>query len=433
MPDVLNACDSEATPKEEALARIAIGHHLQEKGDYLGACDAYREAGGLDPRAIEAWISLAFLQEEMNEFTLAASSYAKALEIAPRDANLWNFKGAALRASGQHAEAVSCHSKAINLLQDFGADADTLADAHVLLGDACRRADPGTPLRYSPLEFERALAEYECALALSPTHAGALAACSLIRAPVFWHRVAKVIAVKTPVILQPYLSETLATAHYCSQEANPLRSVHALHWLDRERCSQLIADVETYVAENGGWNKQPRRHDNFSTMDIEVSSIPEFREWMPLALHSVVLPSMAHLFQISVKRLRVMEAFYVRYSSQQGEQHELPLHRDGAVLSFNILLSDPETFEGGGTYFESLGLSVHLERAGDILMHSGQMLHGGNPITFGVRRILVGFVQVCEPDVRELIATQNNEEEKREDPESDNVILDKYWKTICTT
>ena len=37
------------------------------------------------------------------------------------------------------------------------------------------------------------------------------------------------------------------------------------------------------------------------------------------------------------------------------------------------------------------------ERAGDVFMHSGRMLHGADPITDGTRYIMVGFVEAVHP------------------------------------
>jgi len=63
------------------------------------------------------------------------------------------------------------------------------------------------------------------------------------------------------------------------------------------------------------------------------------------------------------------------------------------VLSFNVLLNQSTDFEGGGTYFKHLDRSVTINQ-GDFLLHSGLVLHGGHPITSGIRFILVGFIDV---------------------------------------
>ena len=145
-------------------------------------------------------------------------------------------------------------------------------------------------------------------------------------------------------------------------------------------------------------------------------------------------------------QLSFRDLFFACYSAAPGGQRELALHRDGSVLSFNILLSHPPPppaaagvalvsaaavavpplppppplplgsgsgcgataagllppdcgcdcdFEGGGTFFEHLATTVQLGR-GDCLAHSGRVRHGGAAVTKGERIVLVGFVDVVE-------------------------------------
>lgn len=53
-------------------------------------------------------------------------------------------------------------------------------------------------------------------------------------------------------------------------------------------------------------------------------------------------------------KLRVADGFIVKYDAEGG-QAELKPHRDGSVFSFNIALNPADDFEGGGTWFNSLG------------------------------------------------------------------------------
>ncbi len=97
-----------------------------------------------------------------------------------------------------------------------------------------------------------------------------------------------------------------------------------------------------------------------------------------------------------------------------GAQAGLPLHRDGSLLSFNVLLSRPDAFTGGGTRFphlaacsdadahaaESTADAAHADaagvvrlRQGDALLHGGSALHAGEPVRSGRRLLLVGFVE----------------------------------------
>ena len=147
------------------------------------------------------------------------------------------------------------------------------------------------------------------------------------------------------------------------------------------------------------------RHEEHSTCDIEISTISALADWLSTRLHTVLLPTLAALFGLPARRLTAREVFIVKYSAVAGGQPELPLHRDGYTFSFNVRLSD--AFEGGGTRFDSIGLVLTPECLGDVLFHCGQMLHGGAPVVSGTRYILVGFVEVNDPDVREIIAAED--------------------------
>ena len=71
----------------------------------------------------------------------------------------------------------------------------------------------------------------------------------------------------------------------------------------------------------------------------------------------------------------------------------LEKHVDGCAYSFNVLLSDPEDFEGGGTSFESLGWGTLSVQRGECLLHRGAERHCGSPVTRGMRFIVVGFLR----------------------------------------
>ena len=73
-------------------------------------------------------------------------------------------------------------------------------------------------------------------------------------------------------------------------------------------------------------------------------------------------------------------------------QNQLDMHCDGSFISFGILLSDTNDFEGGGTHFDD-DLRINLDQ-GDILIHSGLIKHSGLRITRGTRYVLVGFVNI---------------------------------------
>lgn len=104
-----------------------------------------------------------------------------------------------------------------------------------------------------------------------------------------------------------------------------------------------------------------------------------------------------------------------RAQCADGGQAGLPLHRDGSLLSFNVLLSRPDAFRGGGTRFPHLARrddevtadddacafadadGVVRPAQGDAVVHSGSALHAGEAVTAGTRLLLVGFVDSARP------------------------------------
>ena len=91
---------------------------------------------------------------------------------------------------------------------------------------------------------------------------------------------------------------------------------------------------------------------------------------------------------VDAEDLRVADAFVVRYVHEAGEAASLPTHVDGGLVSVNIGLND--AFEGGGTRFERTGRVVRGGE-GSVVVHPSAVRHAGEPITSGVRVILVVF------------------------------------------
>jgi len=171
-------------------------------------------------------------------------------------------------------------------------------------------------------------------------------------------------------------------------------------------------------APANGWTTE--RHAAYATTDLPCSSVPAVDAWVRASLRRKVLPQLARrhgwlpssgsndagagsiiaecgadesLRESDGSRLAFRDLFFVRYSAMPGGQPGLALHRDGSVISFNILLNCPSTFDGGGTYIEADDCTYQIGQ-GDVFVHSGKLRHGGHPITRGERYVLVGFVDV---------------------------------------
>ena len=178
--------------------------------------------------------------------------------------------------------------------------------------------------------------------------------------------------------------------------------IHTSEWpmLSSRECDAIVAEAEEWAARKGGWTST--RHFNHPTIDIPLVELPRTREFLNTeGLPNRIYPLLGNAFEKSLpswRALRVADAFIVKYDAAGGQTMLAP-HRDGSVLSFNIALNERCEYEGGGTWFAGLGESVPIDK-GHVCAHASGVLHGGHPITSGVRYILVAFVivegyQVC--------------------------------------
>ena len=159
-------------------------------------------------------------------------------------------------------------------------------------------------------------------------------------------------------------------------------------------CQAIVDESEEWANRAGGWTST--RHFNHPTTDIPLAELPRTRAFLNAdALPQRIYPLLGNAYQQTLpnwRALRVADAFVVKYNASGG-QTELAPHRDGSVLSFNIALNERCEYEGGGTWFAGLGQALPIER-GHVCCHASGVLHGGHPITSGVRYILVAFVIV---------------------------------------
>jgi len=181
----------------------------------------------------------------------------------------------------------------------------------------------------------------------------------------------------------------------------PYQDGHLIHRTNMpiftsEECQSIVFEAERKALQMG-WTTN--RHGNYPTTDLPITELPDSLAFFKVALVERIYPLLRSQFGNFLpdggKNLRVADGFVVKYDSLGG-QTELRPHRDGSVLSFNIALNAMNEFEGGGTWFASLGedgegASLKIDR-GEIVSHSSSLLHGGYGITKGTRYIMVCFV-----------------------------------------
>lgn len=203
---------------------------------------------------------------------------------------------------------------------------------------------------------------------------------------------------KLPFILTDEDLETvltpLETRQYSQNDYEsliPYQNGHLLHKtknqvLNTDECQRIVKEAED-VASRMGWTTS--RHGNYPTTEIPLVELPETLQFLKQALVERIYPLLTAQFGEflpDASKLRVADGFIVKYDAEGG-QTELKPHRDGSVLSFNVALNPANEFDGGGTWFESLGDAIQIDE-GQVVSHASGVFHGGN----GKRYILVAFV-----------------------------------------
>ena len=87
------------------------------------------------------------------------------------------------------------------------------------------------------------------------------------------------------------------------------------------------------------------------------------------------------------------EPHIVKYDLSKKERQKLDMHTDKSEWTFLIALSNGcgVDYDGGGTYFECLDATVHIQK-GHALVFPGKLRHRGTAIISGLRFLLVGFL-----------------------------------------
>ena len=171
--------------------------------------------------------------------------------------------------------------------------------------------------------------------------------------------------------------------------------------MSASECRDVLREVDEYILmkKQGVWGTVRRSH--VPTTDCAVEDIPSLIPWLRRLLSSRIYPLIEACFplladgsRLLASRLRVHDAFIVRYDSALGSV-ALPEHSDTSAVSVSLSLSSEEDgeYRGGGLWLEQVAQAVSAPR-GCCTIFAGPLRHGGAPITSGVRMILVLFLYV---------------------------------------
>eukprot|EP01038_Epipyxis_sp_PR26KG_P012702 gene12702-17034_t len=179
-------------------------------------------------------------------------------------------------------------------------------------------------------------------------------------------------------------------------------------------CKSVIDEVYSYHAQylDNKWGTV--RHSSVKTTDIAVESIPKLRFWLIALMHTRLERVIEACFplladgttlrhnndneDVRSSRIRIHDAFIVRYDSIIDQSLSLPEHCDTSAVSVVLSLNSEVDgdYVGGGTWFEALGENGMVVNApiGCAVVFAGPLKHAGFPIIDGIRHILVLFLYV---------------------------------------
>jgi len=208
------------------------------------------------------------------------------------------------------------------------------------------------------------------------------------------------------ITIPPYLEEEDDKSY-----PSPLHSIYVKSIMSDEEAAKALELASSFASATGRW-EQPdaERHQTYATCDFPVEDCEDLHSYLEdeLAITDAIFEQLSENFGVEPSDLSYIDFFVAQYqaagSGSGTTMDRLEAHRDGSLLSFTITLTPPESFSGGGTFFEGLKTGsgekgdgvVRPSRAGDAVLHCGKLLHGAEVVTEGTRTVLVGFVDVGE-------------------------------------
>ena len=168
----------------------------------------------------------------------------------------------------------------------------------------------------------------------------------------------------------------------------PLKNIICIEkFLDVKSCNYIIEKAE----KTNLWSTN--RHDNYPTTDIPFDNIVEIKSNTKQNIINKIINNVKKYYNLEDKcEIDPFDVFVVKYDI--NGQTGLDIHRDHSEISFVLLLSDPNNFEGGGTYYKEKNILINPQHQGSLALHCGKTKHSGKYISKGVRYILIGFFNI---------------------------------------
>ena len=155
-------------------------------------------------------------------------------------------------------------------------------------------------------------------------------------------------------------------------------------------CDEVIR-----LAELEGHGLPSTRSGKYQIGKAFVKEMPSVLKWFNQALSTTLYPTLSNLFPELLpdpSTLRAHSVIIVKYNESLAQTD---IHVDDALFAFTVALSDPSSYEGGGTHFEHLGRVIDMGR-GHVTFRPGAVRHAGHAVTSGVRYVLGGFIMAAD-------------------------------------
>jgi len=105
------------------------------------------------------------------------------------------------------------------------------------------------------------------------------------------------------------------------------------------------------------------------------------------------------------------EPHLLKYLNNPDKKHTgIEMHYDGCDITWSLMLTDSDEYDGGGTYVRCLRKTVKI-RKGQVLVHPGELYHKGVPITSGCRLLAICFMDGFNPHIYDPSNNENDKEE----------------------
>jgi len=155
--------------------------------------------------------------------------------------------------------------------------------------------------------------------------------------------------------------------------------------------NQAFCDMVIGLAEErNAWMTD--RHRAYPAVDVELGSLG-IGEMYTRVIHDFVAPIAKSIWSLEGDWVDqpYAENFMIRYRKE--DQNHLYLHHDWSHWTMGVRLNGE--FEGGGTYFQRLGMTMTPKRNGNAFIHPGMVTHrhGARPVWDGTRYILISFMR----------------------------------------